>query len=62
MTNAAQEYTELMMAGDLVRYQLLHILEFDPTRKCMSVIIRTPEGVYDRLCLGLCVGLCHRSQ
>ena len=49
LTNNTQEYSEVMMDGDLVRYQLLHVLEFDPTRKCMSVIIKTPDGMYDSI-------------
>ncbi|XP_033637661.1 probable phospholipid-transporting ATPase IF isoform X2 [Asterias rubens] len=52
LTNNTQEYSEVMMDGDLVRYQLLHVLEFDPTRKCMSVIIKTPDGNVKVLCKG----------
>ncbi|XP_022095115.1 probable phospholipid-transporting ATPase IF isoform X2 [Acanthaster planci] len=52
LTASTQEYSELMIEGDLVRFQLLHVLEFDPTRKCMSVIIRTPEGNVQVLCKG----------
>ncbi|XP_038049880.1 probable phospholipid-transporting ATPase IF isoform X2 [Patiria miniata] len=52
LTASTQEYIELMIDGDLVRFQLLHILEFDPTRKCMSVIIKNPEGNVQVLCKG----------
>lgn len=28
------------------RYTLLHVLEFDSTRKRMSVIVKSPNGMY----------------
>jgi len=34
------------------RYKLLNVIEFDSTRKRMSVIVRTPEGKILILCKG----------
>ena len=34
------------------RYKLLNLIEFDSTRKRMSVIVRTPEGKIKCLCKG----------
>lgn len=34
------------------RYKLLQVIEFDSTRKRMSVIVRTPEGKILILCKG----------
>ena len=36
----------------LRRYQLLEVIEFDSTRKRMSVIVRTPEGKILVICKG----------
>ncbi|CAD5116238.1 DgyrCDS5149 [Dimorphilus gyrociliatus] len=40
------DYVEVEIAakGEIVRYEVLHVLEFTSTRKRMSVIVRTPEG------------------
>lgn len=35
---------EITFKGKMKRYQQLHVLEFDPTRKRMSVIIKNEEG------------------
>ncbi|XP_014664546.1 PREDICTED: probable phospholipid-transporting ATPase IF isoform X3 [Priapulus caudatus] len=35
-----------------ISYRLLHVLEFDATRKCMSVIVRNPKGEILLLCKG----------
>ncbi|XP_031559260.1 probable phospholipid-transporting ATPase IF [Actinia tenebrosa] len=37
---------ELEIQGSIHRYTLLHVLEFDSTRKRMSVIVKTTEGKY----------------
>lgn len=29
-----------------ITYHVLHVLEFDATRKCMSVIVKNPKGVF----------------
>lgn len=40
------EYVEVEVAtkSEIVRYEVLHVLEFTSTRKRMSVIVKTPEG------------------
>lgn len=43
---------EITFKGKMKRYQQLHVLEFDPTRKRMSVIIKNEEGEVYLLCKG----------
>ena len=38
--------------GDERRYRLLNVIEFDSTRKRMSVIVRTPEDKIMVICKG----------
>lgn len=35
---------EVTFKGKMRRYQQLHVLEFDPTRKRMSVIVKFENG------------------
>ncbi|XP_072034886.1 phospholipid-transporting ATPase IF-like isoform X2 [Amphiura filiformis] len=51
-TGGTQEYLEVLVGGDRIRYQILHVLEFDPTRKCMSIILQTPGGDTLLICKG----------
>uniref|UniRef100_A0A8C5M2D1 Phospholipid-transporting ATPase n=1 Tax=Leptobrachium leishanense TaxID=445787 RepID=A0A8C5M2D1_9ANUR len=37
-------FMEVKIFGKLERYKLLHLLEFDANRRCMSVIVDTPSG------------------
>ncbi|XP_048588932.1 phospholipid-transporting ATPase IF isoform X3 [Nematostella vectensis] len=46
------EDMEVQMQGTSHRYTLLHVLEFDSTRKRMSVIVKTAEGQYLMLTKG----------
>ncbi|KAK3727334.1 hypothetical protein QZH41_018176, partial [Actinostola sp. cb2023] len=43
---------ELDILGTIHKYKLLHVLEFDSTRKRMSVIVQTQEGKYLLLAKG----------
>ncbi|KAM3834517.1 phospholipid-transporting ATPase IF isoform 1-T1 [Vipera latastei] len=43
-TGANAESMELKSCGKLERYKLLHVLEFDPNRRRMSVIVESPSG------------------
>ncbi|XP_071484372.1 phospholipid-transporting ATPase IF-like [Diadema antillarum] len=47
-----QEYLDVKHKGSILRYQILNVLEFDPTRKCMSIILKTPNGENLLLCKG----------
>jgi phospholipid-translocating ATPase len=38
------ERLEITFKGEMRRYKLLHSLEFDPTRKRMSVIVQNENG------------------
>jgi len=38
--------------GEEIRYKLLNVIEFDSTRKRMSVIVRTPDGRILVICKG----------
>lgn len=38
--------------GEILRYQLLNLIEFNSTRKRMSVVVRDPKGVIKCLCKG----------
>lgn len=49
-------HLEVTFHGEMRRYKLLHVLEFDATRKRMSVIIQTEKGGC------LCVFTCYRSN
>lgn len=40
-----EDHLEVTFHGEMRRYKLLHVLEFDATRKRMSVIIQTEKGV-----------------
>ena len=35
---------ELTVGGEMQRYKHLHLLDFDPTRKRMSVILQDEDG------------------
>ena len=37
---------EVSFKGRMLRYQIHHVLDFDPTRKRMSVIIEDENGEY----------------
>ncbi|KAJ8310331.1 hypothetical protein KUTeg_012196 [Tegillarca granosa] len=43
---------EVTFKGEMRRYKLLHVLDFDPTRKRMSVIIQTEQDEIYLLCKG----------
>ncbi|XP_060071091.1 phospholipid-transporting ATPase IF-like [Ylistrum balloti] len=43
---------EVTFMGEMRRYKLLHVLEFDPTRKRMSVIIQNEQDEIYLLCKG----------
>ncbi|XP_053162230.1 phospholipid-transporting ATPase IF isoform X3 [Hemicordylus capensis] len=43
-TGASTESMELKSLGKPERYKLLHVLEFDPNRRRMSVIVESPSG------------------
>ncbi|XP_029472606.1 probable phospholipid-transporting ATPase IF isoform X2 [Rhinatrema bivittatum] len=43
-TGTDGESMEIKVLGKLERYKLLHILEFDPNRRMMSVIVESPSG------------------
>ncbi|KAI0230344.1 putative phospholipid-transporting ATPase IF [Lamellibrachia satsuma] len=47
-----ENYLELTVQGQERRYLLHHLLEFDPVRKCMSVITEDESGKYMLLCKG----------
>ncbi|XP_077987286.1 phospholipid-transporting ATPase IF-like isoform X2 [Glandiceps talaboti] len=49
---STQDYMDILIHGSDRRYTLLHVLEFDSTRKRMSVIVKTPEGRILMLCKG----------
>ncbi|XP_033119823.1 probable phospholipid-transporting ATPase IF [Anneissia japonica] len=55
------EYLEVEIDSKVKRYELLHVLEFDPTRKCMSSIVKTPEGEIRLLCKGAESTILHKS-
>ncbi|XP_071950610.1 phospholipid-transporting ATPase IF-like isoform X5 [Antedon mediterranea] len=55
------EYIEVQVDSYAERYELLHVLEFDPTRKCMSVIVKTPTGEIRLLCKGAESTVLHKS-
>ena len=40
-----EDYMELTHHGRLSRYVLEHVLDFDPTRRRMSVIVRDEDGL-----------------
>lgn len=46
-------HLEVTFHGEMRRYKLLHVLEFDATRKRMSVIIQTEKG--GCLCVFTCL-------
>jgi len=46
------DYMEVLVKGKLERYKILHILEFDSTRKRMSIILETPSKEVLMLCKG----------
>ncbi|XP_030838216.1 probable phospholipid-transporting ATPase IF isoform X3 [Strongylocentrotus purpuratus] len=56
-----QEYLEVKHKGQTLRYQILNILEFDPTRKCMSIILKSPTGENLLLCKGAESSLLRKS-
>ena len=39
-----EDRLEVTFKGEMRRYKLLHSLEFDPTRKRMSVIVQNENG------------------
>ncbi|XP_078614739.1 phospholipid-transporting ATPase IF-like isoform X2 [Branchiostoma floridae x Branchiostoma japonicum] len=41
---SAGDFLKINVRGEEKQYELLHILEFDPTRKRMSAIIKLPNG------------------
>ncbi|KAI8514226.1 putative phospholipid-transporting ATPase IF, partial [Branchiostoma belcheri] len=41
---SAGDFLKISVRGEEKEYELLHILEFDPTRKRMSAIIKLPNG------------------
>ena len=41
-----ENYLELTVQGQERRYLLHHLLEFDPVRKCMSVITEDESGTF----------------
>nr|XP_006825887.1 PREDICTED: LOW QUALITY PROTEIN: probable phospholipid-transporting ATPase IF-like [Saccoglossus kowalevskii] len=47
-----QEYMNLLINGKKQRYLIKHILDFDATRKRMSVILNTPDGRTLMVCKG----------
>lgn len=48
-----EDHLEVTFHGEMRRYKLLHVLEFDATRKRMSVIIQTEKGVF--ICVFTCL-------
>ncbi|XP_057301942.1 phospholipid-transporting ATPase IF-like isoform X1 [Hydractinia symbiolongicarpus] len=48
----SSEYMDLEVCGKLERYKILHVLEFDSTRKRMSIILETPRKEILLLCKG----------
>lgn len=48
-----EDHLEVTFHGEMRRYKLLHVLEFDATRKRMSVIIQTEKGVC--ICVFTCL-------
>ena len=50
--NAPLKFSGLIFILLSPRYQVLHTLEFDSTRKRMSIILKTPADSYLMLCKG----------
>ena len=42
-----EDHLEVTFHGEMRRYKLLHVLEFDATRKRMSVIIQKENGGFN---------------
>lgn len=45
-------YVEIIALGEVLRYEILNVIEFTSARKRMSVVVRTPEGKIKILCKG----------
>lgn len=61
----SNRYVMLSVFGNMEKYELLEILDFDSTRKRMSVITRTPEGIVRIFTKGadsVIFGLLHSGQ
>ncbi|XP_055378275.1 probable phospholipid-transporting ATPase IA isoform X3 [Condylostylus longicornis] len=50
--NRTPTYVEIFALGELLRFEILNVIEFTSTRKRMSVIVRTPEGEIKLFCKG----------
>lgn len=61
LVGGSQDYQELLVDDKLMKYSVLNILEFDPTRKCMSIILRTPENQILMICKGAESTIIHKS-
>lgn len=45
-------YVEIVALGEILRYEILNVIEFTSARKRMSVVVKTPEGKIKILCKG----------
>ncbi|XP_070159746.1 probable phospholipid-transporting ATPase IA isoform X7 [Polyergus mexicanus] len=45
-------YVEIVALGEILRYEILNVIEFTSARKRMSVVVRTPEGKIKIFCKG----------
>ncbi|XP_071839272.1 phospholipid-transporting ATPase IF-like isoform X3 [Apostichopus japonicus] len=61
LIGGTQEYQEILVDNARDKYTILNVLEFDPTRKCMSIILRTPEGKIWMICKGAESTIIHKS-
>lgn len=43
---------EIIALGEVLRYEILNVIEFTSARKRMSIVMRTPEGKIKILCKG----------